>query len=331
MTQTPQRLDWIDATKGAAMIAVVIYHVILGFESAGMLVNTTTLRYIEAFLTAFATPPFFLMAGYFIERSVTKAGYKKYIRSAVNFILYPYILWAIIQMGVKILFASFVNKAESFDPTILFFAPPAQFWFLHALFFAQILYCAMHKYHNKNHLLIAAILFVVSALINPIYFAADIVRSLGFLLIGVYFARTEFLTKALNAKTLSMSGAALFLTFPIYVFVAMPSGFEGQSNVIGGIAGTLILCAALLKYGAPKILQILGKYSMYIYVMHIMAIVPFRVVLMKIGIDIPLLSIAICASAGLMLPLIAAIIMEKIKISKFFGIKAVNHFQKDPT
>lgn len=328
MTEQKQRLDWVDAAKGSAMITVVLYHVILGFEKSGLIQSTELVRYAEVYLTAIATPVFFLLSGYFIERSIKKAGYRKFIRSIVHYILYPYILWAIIQMGIKILFASFVNKTEVFDLLRLIHDPPAQFWFLHALFFAQLLFCLLHKYYRNNYIIAIWVLLIASILANPVHLIADILRSLAFLLIGLQFARTGFLMRSADVKTLTYADIALLLTGPIYVLWALPAGFEGQSNFIGGVAATIILCAVLFQYGSPKILQIIGKYSMYIFVMHIMAIVPFRVVILKLGLDIPLLSIALCTLAGVFLPIIAAAIMEKIKISKYIGIKSVNYFQK---
>lgn len=328
-TENSQRIEWLDGAKGLAMMTVVLYHVLLGFETAGMVESSMLLEYTNIYLRAAATPIFFIISGFFIERSMNKYGYKKFFKGALLFLVYPYFLWSIIQVVVKIIFASLVNKTETFDLISLLYEPVAQFWFLHALFLAQILFALMHKARNQNFL-IAAVLFFAASFINGSFgFVADAFRSTGLLLVGVYLAKENRLVTIQPMKIALTGLIVLVLSAPLYAHLIMPMGIAGRSNFIGGIAMFIVVAAMLVKYGAPTILEIFGKYSMYIYVMHIMAIVPFRVVLMKLGVDIPLLSIAICTTAGLILPIIAAIIMEKMKISQFLGIKAVNHFQKD--
>ncbi len=330
MTEQPQRVEWLDSAKGVAMITVVLYHVLLGFETAGLVQPSSILEYTNIYLRAAATPIFFIVSGFFIERSMSKYGYKKFFKGALLFLVYPYFLWSIIQIAVKIVFASLVNKTETFEIVSLLYEPVAQFWFLHALFLAQVIYALIHKTQKQNILIFAAIIFAASFVNGSVGFVADALRSSGLLLIGVYFAKENRILKIQPMKVVIISLIILLLTGPLYAYYIMPMGIAGRSNIIGGITTFIVVAALLAKYGSPKILEIFGKYSMYIYVMHIMAIVPFRVVIMKLGIDIPLLSITICLVAGLILPLIAAIIMEKIKISKFLGIKAVNLFQKAP-
>lgn len=329
MSEQPKRLDWIDSAKGIAMITVVLYHVLLGFETAGLVKPSMILEYTNIYLRAAATPIFFIVSGFFIERSMSKHGYQKFFKGALLFLVYPYFLWSVLQIVVKIIFASLVNKTETFDPLALLYEPVAQFWFLHALFLAQVIYALIHKSQKQNILLFAAILFAASFVNGSVGFIADAFRSAGLVLIGVYLAKDNNVLKIQQMNIAVVSLAILLLTAPIYAHFIMPLGIAGRSNFIGGITMFIVVAAILMKYGSPKLLEIVGKYSMYIYVMHIMAIVPFRVIIMKLGIEIPIFSILVCTLAGLILPLIAAIIMEKIKISKFFGIKAVNHFQKE--
>lgn len=325
-----QRMDWLDSAKGIAMFAVVLYHVLYGFEIAGLIDQSLPLEYFNNYLRATATPIFFIASGYFIERSINKYGYKKFFKGALLFLVYPYFLWSILQIFIKILFASMVNKTETFDAISLLYESVAQFWFLHALFLAQIIFAVMHKMKNQ-HVLITAALFFAASFINGSYgFIPDAFRSTGFILVGAYFVKQNALEKIPAIKLALIAFVIMILSSPLHVHLLMTMEYAGRSNFVGGIATFIFVALCLQKYGSPKILEMLGKYSMYIYVMHIMAIVPFRVVLMKLGIDIPLLSITICTAAGLILPIIAAIVMEKIKISKFMGIKPVNYFQKDP-
>lgn len=63
---------------------------------------------------------------------------------------------------------------------------------------------------------------------------------------------------------------------------------------------------------------------MYIYVLHIMSLVPFRVILKKVGLVDPLIMIPLCTLAGLVLPILFAIIVERLKINPLLGIKTAS-------
>ncbi len=321
------RLNWIDANKGFAIILVVAYHAALGLESAGLMGRTSLLEYFWIYATSLATPIFFLMSGFFVERSVDKAGYQNYFKTSLQYILYPYFLWSIIQIVVKIIFSSFVNKQESFDFLEQFYAPPAQFWFLYALFLAQILFLMMHKFYNRHYILVAILFLVLSFVFYFMPTFADVLRSFAFLLIGAYFARDRVFERIADVKILGALLLCLALSGPLYFYILAPAiGFDARSNFIGGISATLMLGGIFIKYGSPVILQILGKYSMSIFVMHIIFLVPFRIILPKLGLDIPILILSICTLAGIVLPIVAAVIAERLKINDFLGIKAVGYF-----
>ena len=321
------RLSWVDGCKGLAIIVVVLYHVTMGLSEAGILQNNTFLEYFWVYATATATPVFFILSGFFIERSVSKSGHMGYLKTSLHYVLFPYLLWSLIQWAMKLAFASYVNTNVAPDPTFLLNAPIGQFWFLHALFFAQIVYILLHKYHNKHYVPVAAAFMAIAFLLSPYQTLSEDLRAVSFVLLGAFARRAQLQDKITGINWTVISIATLIFSGPLYDNVMIPAGFQNTSNFLGGIAATILLAAAFMKWEAPVSLQVLGKYSMYIFVLHIMFLVPFRIALMKAGLISPAITIPVCTLIGLTLPIIFAIIVEYLGITAYMGIKSVAYFK----
>lgn len=323
---TQNRLDWIDANKGIAIAIVVFYHTTLGLENAGLLAFTKSLHYAWLAMATFATPLFFIMSGYFIEKSLKKAGPKKFFLTSLHYILLPYVIWATVQQGIKILFASVVNTAvDSLNPLLLITTPPAQFWFLHALFIGQILFAVFYFSFNRSHLIVSIVALFLSWVLVDITPIADAMRAFGFLVFGTLLAKhVDRLAHIKSGYAMTLLAMIYVVSLIFYDQVMEPAGFHGMTNFVGGIAVTLLISAFFLNYGAPRLLNILGKYSMYIFVFHILCLVPVRVLYTQAGLDS--ISVLLIASilAGIVLPVIAAIVIELFGLAAYLGFKPVN-------
>lgn len=323
------RYDWIDANKGLAIIIVVLYHVTIGLQASGMLVHDDILQYTWLAMTALATPVFFVMSGYFIEKSLAKGGVKKFLATSAQYILYPYFLWAILQLAIKILFAQFVNTpVEEINFVTLLTAPPAQFWFLHALFLAQVMFILFYMLVNKHHLLVACAALLISWNVVEFSVIADAIRSFGFLLVGTWMAKKKDLADTITPlPVIALALMGYVLSLVLYKEVMAPEGFDGVTNFVGGIAITFVASGLFIRYGAPKWFAFFGRYSMYIFVMHLLCLVPVRVAYKMLGVDaVPLLILA-CTLAGIVLPVIAAMVIEFLGIERYLGIKRVSTSQ----
>lgn len=318
------RISWVDACKGTAISVVVLYHVTLGLSDAGLLNNSPFLEYFWVYATAVATPVFFLLSGFFIERSVEKSGRIGFLKTSLHYVLYPYILWSVLQLAAKIAFSSYVNTKASFDISFLLFDPLGQFWFLHSLFIAQLTYLAFHKLSINNYLIISVLAMALSFSLVSYETLSEGFRAISFIFLGAHAQRNHDDILIINKPIIYSCAFLYIISGIIYHLIVIPSGYQDASNFLGGISSTILLAALFIKFKAPKSLLILGRYSMYIYVLHIMSLVPFRVILKKVGLVDPLIMIPLCTLAGLVLPILFAIIVERLKINPLLGIKTAS-------
>lgn len=318
------RISWVDACKGTAIFVVVLYHVTLGLSDASLLNKSPFLEYFWVYATAVATPVFFLLSGYFIERSVEKSGRIGFLKTSLHYVLYPYILWSVLQLAAKIAFSSYVNTKASFDISFLLFDPVGQFWFLHSLFIAQLIYLAFHRLSINNYLIVSVLAMAVSFSLVSYETLSEGLRATSFVFLGAYAQRNHIDIRIINKPIIYICVFLYIISGLIYHLIMIPSGYQDASNFLGGISSTILLAALFTKFNAPKTLLILGRYSMYIYVLHIMSLVPFRVILKKVGLVDPLIMIPLCTLAGLVLPILFAIIVERLKINPLLGIKTAS-------
>ena len=151
-----KRHGWIDYDRGISIILVTYRHCFEGMEKAGLdLKSHPWLEYINVFFFGFRMPLFFIASGMFISGSMQKSGLHSYAKNRIQRILYPMLVWGIIQISLQILFSDYTNsKSEISTSSYLYLItnPRAtgQFWYLNALFFVGIIYSVLKEYLKLN-------------------------------------------------------------------------------------------------------------------------------------------------------------------------------------
>lgn len=84
-------------------------------------------------------------------------------------------------------------------------------------------------------------------------------------------------------------------------------------GMIACIAVVLSIASNERKISKSKLINMFAKYTMPIFLMHTLFAAPIRVILMKIGITNSLMHVVIGLVVSFIGPIIAAIIMEKVK------------------
>ncbi|MBX5439709.1 MAG: acyltransferase family protein, partial [Thermoflavifilum sp.] len=132
----------MDYAKGIALILVAYRHILIGFERAGLPIHIMLLKANEMFFS-FRMPLFFILSGVFITRSLEKRGWLELIKIKWQTLLYPYLLWCIIQITLQITFSEYTNSDRTLhDYAYILTNPDAldQLWYLFALFNVSVLY-----------------------------------------------------------------------------------------------------------------------------------------------------------------------------------------------
>lgn len=338
-TAKPARLTWIDYARGITIILVVYRHAFEGLKESGLPVtNYMYLEYINIFFFSFRMPLFFIVSGLFVAGSLRKRGVKKFVEAKARSILYPYFLWACLQLGLQMLFSKYTNGSPTPEHFLYLFYIPreiAQFWYLLALFNVSILYVLLKvnlKLNAFQQIGLGIGLFFISAYTHQhninTGFVGDIFHYYIFLAIGD--AIHNYIQNRNNFKFFESWKLSLILVFP---FIGMQLYFlmanlRHQGNkymfveyfqppiflliALTGCAFVINICFVLQKKDILKWLPKLGRHSLYIYVAHVIVFASVRIFLRKVfGIE----EILILLPAGIIAGLIVPVLMYKFAVA----------------
>lgn len=330
------RLPWIDYARGIAIILVVYRHVYEGISRAGLSAEKYNyLEHANIIFYSFRMPLFFILSGVFIGRSLAKRTVGQLITTKFNILLYPYLLWAFLQITLQLLLSDYVNADRSLADYGYIFVYPRridQFWYLYALFNVTLLYVVTRqqlklKLWQQLSGGLAMYLLASYASIRGVDlgFLHDILHYYFFFALGDLISG-KMLDKSLYPKYSSWGLFAILLP----VFIAGQYYFLNQNIANGGtmyveeyqpiIFAVIALsgCAFMVniafileRYKAVQILRIIGFHSLYIYVSHVLVASACRMLLVKgLGIAQPPLLLAI----GILVAVIIPIIVYKIAV-----------------
>jgi fucose 4-O-acetylase-like acetyltransferase len=349
------RVSWIDYARGIAIILVCYRHVFEGSKEAGIPVgNYNFLEYINIFLYSFRMPLFFIISGIFITQSLQKKGIRSYLENRARSILYPYFVWGFIQLSLQIIFTKYTNGHPTIGSYLnLFYLPRevAQFWYLYALFNVSILY-ALSKYYLKftaiHNMILGIILFYISSVIynqniktGPIF---DIFHYYIFFSIGDFVS--NYLLDQKNKKYFESGKSVLLMCIPFicvqiyfllqnlnhstskYMYVEFRQPIIFLFIALVGCAFVISLTFYLQKKNTLKFLLILGKNSLYIYVVHVIVFACVRIILSKFfGIQNVAIIIISGMFSGLLIPILLYKLAVKFNLRFIFTLEKSNQIE----
>lgn len=272
------RLGWIDYAKGIAIILVVYRHVEFGLKNSGTPLSQWIVD-LNDMLYSFRMPLFFLLSGLFFGKSISRKGSKGFLLSRVNTLLYPYVLWALIQITLQISFSSVANAHRGPADYLNILVQPRnldQLWYLFALFNVTLLYFLTSKLFGQKQLpqvLLSVVLLALAPLVNQISTFYDIALHYVFFCIGNLTAAFFF-----SGKTQRMlsSGYGPLALLPVFVVCQFYFLHHQHMNLflyaliaLIGSLFVIMLSFQLMKYNVLPVLRTFGHYSLYIYLLHV--------------------------------------------------------------
>jgi peptidoglycan/LPS O-acetylase OafA/YrhL len=246
--------------------------------------------------------------------------------------MYPYFLWGSIETLVLLLASGLTNQPLSLplDRALLqiLWAPPAQFWFLYALFFLHVI--ALVTLSLGGRLLFAgafALLYtvcVVSPQVSDLLAHYIAGTNILFYVLGVSLGgplvawrgtvvRPYLLMLIAGTVCSAAVWAAWSAKAASYSYVALPAAFAGTAAIL------------LLAYADPfrlsRWLEPLGRRSMPIYLLHILFLAGARILLVKAfhvsNVDLILPIIFVIGVAG---PLVCERIARSLRLNLIVGL-----------
>lgn len=307
------RIAWIDVAKGIGICLVVFGHVERGLAASNIL-DRQTWSAGDFYLYTFHMPLFMFIAGLNSPQSRNKPRFLT--RKALS-IMYPYVVWSLIQGSAMALLAQYTNGAASWqDVGSILWKPISPFWFLYVLFFFTI---AVRVIKPSMTMLAASLLMLIVSpwigqyvLFNMFYFY-------------FYFVGGYMLSGRIGRISTPVAIASLcaFAAWTTLVYRYAPLAYN--SPLVLPSAGTGIIVTLWLSQQMSRlwVLAYLGAISLAIYVMHILATAGTRIILVKFfHIGSPAVHFTAGIMAGVVGPILVYEAMRQLKISKYFGLTA---------
>ena len=324
-----KQYDYITLSKAFGIILVVVGH----FTSS-IYMPEYYIR-MKNFIFSFHMPLFMVLSGFLFQMSL----YKKPDKISVI----PFLKKKFLRLMVPYFFISFAIAALNF---IIGQSMPVKrmvdwrylleifytnvggsavfLWFMYTLFMIFVIAAICMRF-KKGVVILGALSIALYFIPMPQLFYLSFVHSFIVYFWGgmVLFLLMEKVKVQMSA--VHIAGSALILILAFYFRAWFSDDYIGQLlNLICGFAGSYLIVSVshwLAEREDSKILMSLGKYSAYIYLLHMAGVYFIRVVYEKVGLLYPLTyGIALIAAvfAGLVIPvLLTRYVIHKSKSLTF--------------
>lgn len=322
------RESWPDYAKAIGIILVVYGHVARGLYNAGIDMPIYYYQIIDSVIYSFHMPLFFFLSGLFFYNSFSKKGASKLIFSKVDTILYPYIIWSLLQGSIEIILSKYTNGSLHLNEILsLLWAPRAHFWFLYALFFvfilSSIIYSRLSQSFSVVIFLCALCLFLYPAILPDLYIFSVLSDNFVFFMLGIIFTQ-YFKSSHFSSPFILLLLCMLFIFGQWFFHDILLYRYTDKGSISFVLTCVSILFIISLSSSLAKLnykyLAYIGSSSMAIYLMHIIIGSGFRVVLTKVlGVDNYIVHLLLGLLIGVSGPLIALYIINKFNIKFVFS------------
>lgn len=298
------RDDAIDATRGIAMLAVAIFHVLRGFVDSGQWPETIARRFADAVAYGFHVQTFFLIAGFLAYAKARQPRFQ--LRRQLS-LYYTYLLWSLASWALSMAMSGAVNHAVAYKDLLMIPVVPIQhFWFLLVLMVGTALLAFLRTPAQLLTASVATFALFAFLPLRPI----GIYSHLVYIFIGAWLAASS-----LRPRVSALLGAVCFLVLLICAWRAVHHGAPTTSlfvlpAILGGcyavfVAGTLALRTGPLG----RALAYCGRHSLPIFLLHVIAGAGTRIILYKLA---PGLDLAIAISLSLIAAVIGPLVIDRI-------------------
>tara|TARA_B100000941_G_C28490866_1_gene547866 strand:- start:560 stop:1576 length:1017 start_codon:yes stop_codon:yes gene_type:complete len=319
----------VDYAKAIGIILVVYGHVIRGIFKAGLPIDTDFYRLSDSIVYSFHMPLFFALSGLFFYKSLSKRGVAGLIGSKIDTVIYPYLIWSIIQGVIEASLSSYTNGNVTYREVFsLLWQPRAQFWFLYALFIifvvASVLFSKLSVKSILPVFVFAALLYIFQSKYSSNYFVFFITNNLVYFVFGMLLNQWNRIDILSSGKMVIATAAGFILSQYVFHFVLeLTYGQKGLLSLLLALISILFVVSLsmyLARKPAQWFLQV-GASSMAIYVMHILAGSGVRVILSKF-LEVNSVSVHLIVGCfmGVIAPMIAVYFINRLKLTFFLSL-----------
>lgn len=331
---TGQRDRTVDVARGLAIIAIVLGHIDRGLGAATIL-DTSSVLYVWAdrFLYSWHIVVFALLSGLFTSRSRERQPLHSYLRARLIDWLWLYLVWTVLQGVLKMAAGEFANQPGSFESIVAIWRPDGQLWFLPWIMLATTLASLLRPWRSTGMAVLVLTLSGVGAVAAWGYEGSSIGQQglalYFFYLLGCVIGSARLL-RVLSRPSpaaawmlgIALTGIGAILALAHSLPPTSDTTARSVTSVTLGIlmtvvstAGVLVLSRALQPHWPGRALAYVGRHSMTIFLAHIISIAGTRAVLLRVGIDDPLVMIPVQLAVGVAAPLLLHLVSEKTRVT----------------
>ena len=324
------RLDWVDISKGIGILLVVYGHATGGLILARLLPGDGVAAASFYAIYTFHMPLFFFLSGVFVPVRIARDG-RGFLTKLPKTIVYPYLLWSIVQVTILHVAARYVNSPrEHLAYATVLWAPPSQFWFLYVLGLYHLLATGFARGERGRLALIglgSVTLILADVVPLPTTFLKPLAHNLLFYALGLACGgHGAALSRTLTQhRRLIGGGGALVCIVTIIVGAAFSVRYDSGAMVPAAIGGSLAVTAfatCLVGRGAA-LFRMLGQRAMAIFVAHVLFVAGTRIVLAKfLGFQDGALMLPLLVVAGLAGPVALFAVAARMGATDLLGLGA---------
>lgn len=326
MQTVKQRETWVDNVKVTACILVVLGHFFQSMNASHIIPSIDLFYWFNQTIYYFHVPLFFICSGYLYQQYSTVNNAQTWGRNVTKKLLslgVPYIIFSFATWVLKTAFSDSVNSQIGNLGDVLFLHPTAPYWYLYALFF---LFLITPTFKNKKAAAVGFCAALVLKIICIIFGKIDIQAILYILkneiwfVIGMCISSFDLKKYLVKSKIIIPAAAGvIFVGLSVLVYAL---GIDNRAVAfLLGLLACYAVVALTAKISSGKkqsaVMNFFSRYTMPIFLMHTLFAAPLRALLLKVGIQNAVIQIVLGLAISFIGPVIAAIIMRKLKWPEF--------------
>lgn len=304
----------LDISRGIAMSLVVLSHSFRGLFVAGIVDSDSALtHWADRALYLGHLPVFAVVTGMLMPRSVEAWGPRKYLQPRLMTFLYIYVVWTFIQGGIEVATSRWKNTPTSWSEVLSLWVPIAQMWFMPMLIMATIAVAIIRPWRHYFHHLPLVLGVVLSAAVWGWYGNYAFTQGIGlvaFFLVGAYIGHEQALAflRSLRTRTLLLGSTLTALAWiglaywPHITVVTLHDPDRTVFTILSGITASIFGVICLISVSTvlarvaihpgwwtkpAEVMAIIGRYSLQVYVAHIVFAAGVRIGLVRLGFTDP--------------------------------------------
>jgi fucose 4-O-acetylase-like acetyltransferase len=315
---TAEREILWDYARGIGILLVVYGHVLRGLNSADIVPDAHWIMASDFAIYTFHMPLFFLLAGMNVEKGLARGGF---LRGKLSTIVYPYLLWTLLQGLVQVAMAGSANQPFHLADLgmAVLWQPLGQFWFLYALFLCHVFVFLT----TANRFKVALFALLAHAAGQYFEWGMLTLSFKFFLFYAVGLITAGHLKSAVERSATPAGLLATLACTGIAIYAAKELGdFQAPSSLPAAFLGMLLVLqvsALLARSRKMPALMLLGLASMPIYLAHILAASGARIVLSKLGIGDIGVHLVLGSLLGIAFPLALLYVAYRFKQERLAG------------